>query len=403
MSTPVRDRRPVNFQLTDEQRMLHAAARDFADGEIAPIAEAIDRTETIPDDLRRKLRENSFFSLLVPRDYGGIEVDAVSYVGIMEELSRASAAVGITISVHNSVAAGPIRMFGTKEQKEKWLPLLSDRLLGAFALTEPNSGSDSAALTTRAVRCEGGYQLNGAKTFVTNGKYADVFVLFARTGAESKHRGITCFLVERGSRGLTIGRTIEKMGIRGSDTVELHLENCCVPAANRLWDEGHGFRVAMQTLDGGRIGVAAQAVGIAQAALDAAVKYAKERVQFGKPIAEFQAIQFRLADMKAQVEAARLLTLRAAWLKDEGAPHGPEAAMAKLVASATARECADHAVQIHGGYGYTKEFAVERYYRDAKVTELYEGTSEIQRIVIAASLLRGAAPAPKVESGVESR
>lgn len=395
----------MNFQLTEEQQMLIAAAREFADGEIAPLAEAIDRTEAIPDDLRRKLRENSFFSLLIPRDFGGIEVDAVSYVGIMEELSRASAAVGITVSVHNSVAAGPIRMFGSKEQKEKWLPLLSDRFLGAFALTEPNSGSDSAALTTRAAKTEGGYQLNGAKTFVTNGKYADVFVLFARTGTESKHRGITCFLVERGSRGLTIGRAIEKMGIRGSDTVELHLENCFVPSANRLWDEGHGFRVAMQTLDGGRIGVAAQAVGIAQAALDAAVKYAKERVQFGKPIAEFQAIQFSLAEMKAQVEAARLLTLRAAWLKDQGLPHGPEAAIAKLTASATARDCADRAVQIHGGYGYTKEFAVERYYRDAKVTELYEGTSEIQRIVIASSLLRGAAstPAPKVETGVELR
>ena len=386
----------MNFQLTEEQEMLRSAAREFADGEIAPLAEAIDRTETIPDDLRRKLRENSFFSLLIPREYGGIEVDAVSYVCIMEELSRASAAVGITISVHNSVAAGPIRMFGSKEQKDKWLPLLAERYLGAFALTEPDSGSDSAALRTRAARCEGGYQLNGSKTFVTNGKYADLFVLLARTGTESKHRGITAFLVERGSRGLTIGRSIEKMGIRGSDTVELALENCCVPTANRLWDEGHGFRVAMQTLDGGRIGVAAQAVGIAQAALDAAVRYAKERVQFGKPISEFQAIQFMLADMKAQVEGARLLTLRAAWLKDQGKPHGPEAAIAKLVASATARECADRAVQIHGGYGYTKEFAVERYYRDAKVTELYEGTSEIQRIVIASSLLRGAAA--KVES-----
>jgi alkylation response protein AidB-like acyl-CoA dehydrogenase len=393
----------MNFQLTEEQEMLRAAARDFAEGEIAPLAEAIDRTETITDDLRRKLRENSFFSLLIPKEYGGIEVDAVSYVCIMEEISRASAAVGITISVHNSVAAGPIRMFGSKEQKDKWLPLLSERLLGAFALTEPNSGSDSAALITRAVRCDGGYQLNGSKTFVTNGKYADLFVLLARTAAESKHRGITAFLVERGTRGFTIGRSIEKMGIRGSDTVELSLENCCVPAANRLWNEGHGFRVAMQTLDGGRIGVAAQAIGIAQAALDAAIRYAKERVQFGKPIAEFQAIQFMLAEMKAQVEGARLLALRAAWLKDQGTPHGPEAAMAKLVASRTARECADRAVQIHGGYGYTKEFAVERYYRDAKVTELYEGTSEIQRIVIASSLLRGLTATARVETGAETR
>jgi alkylation response protein AidB-like acyl-CoA dehydrogenase len=315
-----------------------------------------------------------------------VEVDAISYVLVMEELSRASAAVGITISVHNSVAAGPISLFGTAEQKRRWLPLLSERLLGAFALTEPSSGSDSAALSTRAVCADGGYILDGAKTFVTNGKYADVFVLMART-SQVKHRGITAFLVERDSPGLTIGRTLDKMGIRGSDTVELNLENCRVAAENRLADEGHGFRVAMQTLDGGRIGVAAQALGIAQAALDAAVRYARQRIQFGKPIAEFQAIQWMIADMKAQIEAARLLTLRAAWLKGRGLSHGPEASMAKLMASAAARDVADRAVQIHGGYGYIKEFAVERYYRDAKVTELYEGTSEIQRIVIANSLL----------------
>jgi len=377
----------LNFELTEEQEMLRAAAREFAEGEIAPIAYQIDATETIPDSLRKKLRENNFFSLLIPRDYGGVEVDAVSYVLVMEELSRASAAVGITISVHNSVAAGPISMFGSAEQKSKWLPLLAERLLGAFALTEPGSGSDSAALSTRAVCNDGCYVLDGAKTFVTNGNYADLFVLMARTSQELKHRGITAFLVERKSPGLKIGKTLEKMGIRGSDTVELTLENCCVPAENRLSEEGRGFRVAMQTLDGGRIGVAAQALGIAQAALDAAVRYARERVQFGKPISEFQAIQWMIADMKAQIEGARLLTLRAAWLRDQGLPHGPEASIAKLIASAAAREITDRAVQIHGGYGYTKEFAVERYYRDAKVTELYEGTSEIQRIVIAKSLL----------------
>ena len=377
----------MNFQLTEEQEMLRAVARDFSDGEIAPIAHQIDATETIPDALRKKLRENNFFSLLIPRDYGGVEVDAVSYVLVMEELSRASAAVGITVSVHNSVAAGPISMFGSKEQKAKWLPLLAERLLGAFALTEPGSGSDSAALSTRAVCGDGGYVLDGAKTFVTNGKYADLFVLMARTSMELKHRGITAFLVERGSPGLRVGKTLEKMGIRGSDTVELALENCRVAVENRLSEEGRGFRVAMQSLDGGRIGVAAQALGIAQAALDAAVRYARDRVQFGKPISEFQAIQWMIADMKAQIEGARLLTLRAAWLKDQGMPHGPEASIAKLVASAAAREVADRAVQIHGGYGYIKEFAVERYYRDAKVTELYEGTSEIQRIVIANSLL----------------
>ena len=377
----------MDFRLTEEQEMLRAATREFADGEIAPIAQEIDSTEIIPDSLRKKLRDNNYFALLIPREYGGVEVDAISYALVMEELSRASAAVGITVSVHNSVAAGPISVFGTKEQKERWLPLLAEKLLGAFALTEPGSGSDSAALTTRAECRNGEYVLDGTKTFVTNGKFADLFVLMARTNPEAKHRGITAFLVERGSPGLTIGKAIDKMGIRGSDTVELALEDCRVPIANRLWDEGHGFRVAMQSLDGGRIGVAAQAIGIAQAALDASIRYARERVQFGKPIAEFQGIQWMLAEMKIRVESARLLTLRAAWLRDQGQPHGPEAAMAKLVASAAAREVADRAVQIHGGYGYTKEFAVERYYRDAKVTELYEGTSEIQRIVIANSML----------------
>jgi len=378
----------MDFNLTEEQEMLRAVAREFALGEIAPIARQIDASEIIPDSLRKKLRENNYFSLLIPREYGGVEVDAVGYVLVMEELSRASAAVGITVSVHNSVAAGPIAKFGTAEQKAKWLPLLAERLLGAFALTEPGSGSDSAALATRAERCDCGYVLNGTKTFVTNGKYADLFVLLARTSTESKHRGITAFLVERGTPGLQVGKTIDKMGIRGSDTVELILENCRVPTENRLFQEGHGFRVAMQSLDGGRIGVAAQALGIAQASLDAAVRYARERQQFGKPISEFQAIQWMIADSKAQIEAARLMTCRAAWLKDQGLPHGPEASMAKLLASTAARETADRAVQVHGGYGYTKEFSVERYYRDAKVTELYEGTSEIQRIVIASALLR---------------
>ncbi|HKQ19507.1 MAG TPA: acyl-CoA dehydrogenase family protein [Candidatus Eisenbacteria bacterium] len=377
----------MNFHLSEEQEMLRAAAREFADGEIAPLAAQIDATETIPDTLRKKLRENNFFALLIPAEYGGAGIDTVSYALVMEELSRASAAVAITVSVHNSVGATPIQMFGSEEQKRKWLPLLATRYLGAFALTEPGSGSDSAALITRAERRGDDYVLNGTKTFVTNGKYADVFLLMARTHQEHKHRGISAFLVERSAPGLTIGKAIDKMGIRGSDTVELSLENCRVPVANRILEEGHGFRVAMQALDGGRIGVAAQALGIAQAALDAAARYARERVQFGKAISEFQAIQWMIADMAAEIDAARLLTLRAAWLKDQGLPCGPQASMAKLLASRVARTAADRAVQIHGGYGYTKEFPVERYYRDAKVTELYEGTSEIQRIVIANSIL----------------
>jgi len=377
----------MNFNLSEQQEMLRAVTREFAAGEIAPIAHEIDASETIPETLRAKLRDNNYFALLIPEAYGGVECDTVSYVVVVEELSRASAAVAITISVHNSVAAGPITCFGSDEQKTYWLPRLAKGSLGAFALTEPGSGSDAAALITRAVRVGEEYVLNGSKTFVTNGKYADLFVLLARTNQESKHRGISAFLVERGAPGLVIGKSIDKMGIRGSDTVELSLQDCRVPVSCRLHLEGHGFRVAMESLDGGRIGVAAQAVGIAQACLDAASLYARSRYQFGRPIAEFQMIQWMIAEMRTEIQAARLLTLHAAWLKDEGQPCAPQASMAKLKASAVARMAADHAVQIHGGYGYTKEYAVERYYRDAKVTELYEGTSEIQRIVIANSAL----------------
>ena len=368
--------------------MLRAFAREFADGEIAPRAHEIEETGELPPALWKALRENNFFSLLIPEEFGGSAVGYVSYTLILEELARASAAVAITVSVHNSVTAGPIQSFGNDAQRAKWLPLLAQTHLGAFALTEPGSGSDAAALTTRAVRNgEQGYVLNGQKTFVTNGKHADVFLVMARTSPDQKHRGISSFLVERTSPGLRIGKEIQKMGLRGSDTVELFFEDCRVPAENRLSEEGYGFRVAMMSLDAGRIGVAAQALGIARAALEAAVRYARERVQFGKPISEFQAVQWMIADMAAEIEGARLLTLRAAWLKDEGRSHGAESSMAKLTASAAARHCADKAVQIHGGYGYTKEFAVERFYRDAKVTELYEGTSEIQRIVIAHSML----------------
>src|SRR5688572_25825272 len=331
----------MRFQPTEEQAMLRAGAREFADAEIAPRAREIEETRAIPAPLVKSLRDNSYFALLIPEEFGGAAIDYVSYALLLEELARASAAVAITVSVHNSVTAGPIQSFGTDAQREKWLPLLAKKYLGAFALTEPGSGSDAAALTTRAVRKGECYVLTGQKTFVTNGKHADVFLVMARTSQASKHRGITSFLVERTSPGLRVGKEIEKMGLLGSDTVELIFEECCVPAENRLSEEGYGFRVAMQSLDGGRIGVAAQALGIAQAALDAAVRYARERVQFGKPIAEFQAIQWMVADMKAEIEGARLLTLRAAWLKDQKLPHGAESSMAKLTASAAARHCAD--------------------------------------------------------------
>jgi butyryl-CoA dehydrogenase len=377
----------MNFQLTEEQEMLRAMAREFADGEIAPIAAKMDEEGCIPDDLRKKLRDQNFFALLIPEEYGGAGIDQVAYAVILEELSRASAAVAITVSVHNSVGAAPIQLFGTEAQKRKWLPLLAREQLGAFALTEPGSGSDAAALIARAERQGDDYILNGSKTFITNGQYADLFLVMARTSPDHKHRGITAFLIEKDRPGLHVGKLIQKMGLLASDTTELNMENCRVPVENRLGDEGHGFKVAMQALDGGRIGVAAQALGIAQASLDAAARYARERLQFGRPIAEYQAIQWMIADMATEIEAARLLMLRAAWLKDAGLPCSPQASMAKLLASRMARVSADYAVQIHGGYGYTKEFAVERYYRDAKVTELYEGTSEIQRIVIAGSIL----------------
>jgi alkylation response protein AidB-like acyl-CoA dehydrogenase len=377
----------MNFQLTEEQEMLRAAAREFADGEISPLAAAMDEQECIPADLRKKLREHNYLSLLIPEQYGGAGIDHLAYSLMLVELARASAAVSIVIAVHNSVGATPIQMFGTEEQKKKWLPLLATEYLGAFALTEPGSGSDAAALITRAEKSGDHYVLNGSKTFITNGQFADLFLVMARTSQEQKHRGITAFLIERNTPGLRLGTSIRKMGLLASDTTEIAFEDCRVPTENRLGPVGHGFRVAMQALDGGRIGVAAQAIGIAQACLEAAAKYARERVQFGRTISEFQAIQWMIADMSTEIEAARLLMLRAAWLKDQGLPCGPQASMAKLYASRVACVAADRAVQIHGGYGYTKEFAVERYYRDAKVTELYEGTSEIQRIVIAGSIL----------------
>jgi alkylation response protein AidB-like acyl-CoA dehydrogenase len=376
----------MNFDLTEEQEMLRAVTREFAEGEIAPVAAEIDASETIPPALWKKLQENNYFGLLIPEAYGGAGVDMVAYCVIIEEISRASAAIGITISVHNSVAAGPLLEFGTEEQKRRWLPRLAREWLGAFALTEPGSGSDAAALISRAEKREGAYFLNGSKTFVTNGNGADLYLLMARTTPGQKHRGISAFVVERGSPGLRVGRRIEKMGIRGSDTVELFLEDCRVPVENRLGDEGHGFKVAMQALDGGRIGVAAQAVGIARAALEAATRYARERIQFERPIAEFQAIQWMLADTATELDAARLLTWQAAAARDVGGRYTLEAATAKLFASRMAVQAADRAVQVHGGYGYLHDYPVERYYRDAKITEIYEGTSEIQRHVIAAAL-----------------
>src|SRR5438093_2708893 len=346
----------MNFHLTEQQEMLRALTRAFAEGEIAPIARQIDATEEIPGSLRKKLRDNNFFALLIPEEYGGVGVDAVGYVIVMEELARASAAVAITVSVHNSVAAGPITRFGTEEQKKRWLPSLAKETLGAFALTEPGSGSDSAALITRAERRGDEYILNGSKTFVTNGKYADVIVLLARTSQESKHRGISAFLVERDSPALKIGKNIDKMGIRGSDTVELVLEDCRVPVSNRLHDEGRGFRVAMQTLDGGRIGVAAQALGIAQASLEASSRYARDRYQFGRQIGDFHAIQWMIAVMSTEPAVPRLLPLHAPSLQAQALPYRLRAPPPPLTSTPIARLAADRAGQIDREEGWREEF-----------------------------------------------
>jgi butyryl-CoA dehydrogenase len=327
--------------------------------------------------------------MMVPEELGGAGMDCVSYTIAVEEISRVCASTGVIMSVNNSLVCQPILEWGTPEQKMKFLPdLAKGKKLGAFSLTEPEAGSDAGNIQTTAVLSGDNYVINGTKIFVTNGGKADVVLLFASIDKALKAKGLTAFLIEKGMPGFKIGKKENKMGIRASDTSELIFEDCKVPKANMLGQPGQGFKIAMRTLDGGRIGIAAQAVGIGQACLEAAVKYAKERKQFGKPICEFQAIQWMLADMAVEVDAARFLTLRAAYTKDKGVSYSKEAAMAKLFASETAVKSAINAVQVHGGYGYMKEYDVERYFRDAKITEIYEGTSEVQRLVIAASLLK---------------
>lgn len=381
----------MNLQFSEEQRMMIQAVREFAQGEIAPRAREMDEAATIAPEIIAQMRELGIFGALIPEAYGGIGLDAVTYVAVIEELARACAGVAIVLSVHSSVAAYPLVTFGSEDQRRRFLPRLSRGEIGAFCLTEPGSGSDAAALRTRANRDGDHYLLNGQKLFVTNGALAQLYLVLARTDPDAvpKHRGISAFLVERETPGLALGRKEEKMGLRASDTVELFFEDCRVPVENRLGQENKGFKVAMTSLDNGRIGVAAQAVGIAQAALGEAVAYAKQRHQFGHPLVHFQAIQSKLAEMATRVEAARMLVQRAAWLKDQGRGYTHAAAMAKVYASEAATWVAHQALQIHGGYGYMKEYPVERYYRDARVTEIYEGTSEMQRIVIARGLLKG--------------
>ena len=382
----------MDFALTDEQRQIQSVAREVAAAEIAPHAADWDREHRFPRDLFAKLGELGLMGVCIPEELGGAGADFVSYVLVLEELSRADAGVGVTVAVHTSAATLPIVTFGTDEQKARFVPPLArGEVIGAFALTEPGSGSDAGSLRTTAARDgeSGGWRISGTKQWCTNGSHASTFLLFARTDPETEGaRGVSAFLLD--AEHVEVTREEEKLGLHSSSTADLRLDGALVDGDRMLHEERKGFVVAMATLDGGRIGIAAQAVGIAQAALDTATGYALEREQFGSRIADFQAIRFKLADMATEIAAARQLTLRAAWLKQAGLPHGPEGAMAKLFASQVAVRASQEAIQVLGGYGYTREFPAERYYRDAKITEIYEGTSEIQRIVIARDLLRGA-------------
>jgi len=379
----------MDFAFTDEQLMIKQTAKDFAESEIAPSAVERDINAEFPHEIVKKMGELGFMGMMVPPEWGGAGMDTVSYVLAMEEISKVDASVGVIMSVNNSLVCFGVNEYGTNEQKEKYLkPLAQGKLLGAFALSEPEAGSDATNQHTTAEKDGGNWVLNGTKNWITNGQSADVFLIIAQTNRELRHKGISTFIVEKGTPGFEHGKKEDKLGIRSSDTCSLSFTNCKVPKENLLWEEGKGFNFAMNTLNGGRIGIAAQALGIAQASLEAAVKYSKERKAFDKPIANLQAIQFKLADMSTKIEAARLLTLNAASLKDKNENYIQAAAMAKLFASRIAMECADEAIQIHGGYGYVREYLVERYLRDAKITEIYEGTSEIQRIVIARSLLQ---------------
>ncbi len=377
----------MKFELTEEQEMTRKMVKAFAEKEIAQVAQQLDKDGKFPDEIIKKMTALALMGMTVPVEYGGAGMDTVSYVIAVEELSKAYAAIGTIMSVHH-LACYPIQKFGTEAQKKKYLErLATGEQLGAFAVTEKTAGSDIGALKTTAVSDGNEYVLNGRKIFITNGDRADVVNVFAKTDESLGTKGISAFIVERGFKGFSSGIIYEKMGIKTSTTAELIFENCRVPKENLIGKEGDGFKIALAALDCGRIGIGAQAVGIAQAAFEESVKYSKQRKQFGKPICEFQAIQWFLADMATEIEAARMLVYKAAYAKDHQERYSKEAAMAKLYASEVAMRSAVKAVQIHGGYGYTKDYAVERLFRDAKITEIYEGTSEIQRLVIAASVL----------------
>ncbi|MET3726626.1 alkylation response protein AidB-like acyl-CoA dehydrogenase [Fictibacillus halophilus] len=378
----------MNLVFTEEQKMMQKMVRDFAQKEIAPAIEHMEETEEFPRHLITKMAELGLMGIPIPEEYGGAGMDFTSYIIAINELSKVSATIGVILSVHTSVGTNPILYFGNEEQKRKYIPkLASGEYLGAFGLTEPSSGSDAASLKTRAVKKGDHYILNGSKIFITNAGEADVYIVFASTEPDKGSYGISAFIVDKDTPGFSVGKKEKKMGLNGSNTCEIIFEDARVPAENLLGNEGEGFKIAMSNLDAGRIGIAAQSLGIAEAALEFATNYAKERKQFGKPIGANQGLGFKLADMATEVEAAKLLTYRAADLKTNNLSCGKEASMAKLFASETAMKSAIEAVQVYGGYGYTKEYPVERLFRDAKVCQIYEGTSEIQRMVLSKHLL----------------
>ncbi|MDH7517284.1 MAG: acyl-CoA dehydrogenase [Candidatus Thermoplasmatota archaeon] len=379
----------MQLELNDNQKLIQKMVREFAEKEIAPIAAELDKKEEYPTKTLEKMAKLGLLGVIIPQEYGGAGLDTISYAIVVEEISRKCASTGVITSVHNSLAAWPIIKYGTEEQKKKYLPILAKgEKIGAFAGTEPNAGSDLGAMQTTAKLKGDKYILNGTKTFITSGPKAGVIIVFAVTDKNAGSKGISAFIVESNMKGFKVGSIFEKLGINASQTSELIFEDMEVPKKNLLGNEGEGFKIALSTLDGGRIGIAAQAVGIAQAALDESIEYSKQRQQFGKPISSFQAIQWMIADMATRIEAARYLVYNAAYKKDKGERISKEAAMAKLFASETAMDAVIKAVQIHGGYGYTKEYTVERLFRDAKITEIYEGTSEVQRMVISGSLLK---------------
>ena len=379
----------MNFGLTREQELVRQMVREFAVNEVKPIAAEIDETERFPMENVKKMAELGMLGIPFPKEFGGAGGDVLSYIITVEELSKVCGTTGVIVSAHTSLCASLIYENGTPAQKEKYLvPLAKGEKIGAFGLTEPGAGTDAAGQQTTAVLDGDNYILNGSKIFITNGGVADTFIVFAMTDKSQGTRGISAFIVEKGFPGFSIGKKEDKLGIRASSTTELIFENCIVPKENLIGKEGKGFSIAMKTLDGGRIGIAAQALGIAEGAYEEAVKYMKERKQFGRPLSAFQGLQWMIAEMETKIEAAKLLVYKAAWLKQNKLPYSVDAAKAKLFAAEVAMDVTTKAVQIHGGYGYTKEYPVERMMRDAKITEIYEGTSEVQKMVIAGAALR---------------